>query len=391
MSTISTRLQTPKRLAVLIPDRLSVLAAKGETLERYYNPDNVFDEVHLIMTNDDRVDDEKLQPLVGNARLFVHNLPTSPYLVLQTFGFREKLLKPWVRQGLNLLNDISPQLVRVHFGIQEGYLASQYKLLCGIPYVVSLHGVWDRDRFFHSSFLDCIFKGLIKSIHKTAMSQSDAVIGVYKPTIRYAKKFGAHNVHLIYNVISSNILQKQNYDLSRPARILTVNRQIKDKNPENIIRAIRHLNCHYDLVGQGPLNESLRDLVRELGLESRVKFIPSLPNSTLIERLPQYDLAAFHCDYWGISKGILEASLAGIPIVTNKHPVEPIPDYAGSWMIECDNTEDGYREAIGSLLDDRSKREFLGRSAHAHAMANWDPVKMEKAVANLYTGLVETR
>ena len=65
------------RLLVMIPDRLSDLVNKGEITERYYNPGNLFGEVHLAMTNEDRPDLAAVQKMVGDARLHVHNLPDS--------------------------------------------------------------------------------------------------------------------------------------------------------------------------------------------------------------------------------------------------------------------------------------------------------------------------
>jgi len=380
-----------KRLAVIVPDRLSVLLAKGEIVERYYNPGNIFDVVHLVMTNDDTADVHKLQPLVGRAKLFLHNIPASPSLFVKTLGYRPLLLRPWVDRALALLGDIAPDLVRVHDGFLECHLAAQARQHLGIPYVVSLHGVWDRDRLYPSAGMDWLYKRLVGPLQAVSLAQADAVICVYKPIVRYARKCGAKNVHLVYNPVSRNIQSKQDYTLSDPPRLLTVNRQVAEKNPENIIRAVRHLNCAYDIVGQGPLHESLRALVRELGLESRVTFIPSLPNAALLERLPGYDVAVFHCDYWGISKGILEASLAGMPVVANRHPVEPIPDYAGDWLVACENTEEGYRRAIGGLLADADMRRALGVAARTHAATHWDPEKMEAAVAAVYGELLATR
>ena len=43
-----------ERLMVLIPHALSDLVAKGEVTERYYNPGDLFREVHIVLTNDDR-------------------------------------------------------------------------------------------------------------------------------------------------------------------------------------------------------------------------------------------------------------------------------------------------------------------------------------------------
>ena len=43
----------------------------------------------------------------------------------------------------------------------------------------------------------------------------------------------------------------------------------------------------------------------------------------------EFDIMVSHCDYWGISKTIIEGALAGLPIIHNVHPVEPVPDLEG--------------------------------------------------------------
>ena len=62
------------RLLVIINDRLSDLVRKGEITPRYYNPGGLFDEVHIVLTNDDRPDPTQLQTTVGRAILFLHNI-----------------------------------------------------------------------------------------------------------------------------------------------------------------------------------------------------------------------------------------------------------------------------------------------------------------------------
>ena len=62
---------------VIISDKLSVLVEKGEITERYYNPKEFFDEVHIIALNNDEVDVKKIAKTVGIAKLFVYHCPPT--------------------------------------------------------------------------------------------------------------------------------------------------------------------------------------------------------------------------------------------------------------------------------------------------------------------------
>lgn len=372
-----------RRLMVIVPDRLSTLVAKGEVTHRYYNPGELFDEVHLVLVNDDRPDPAAVQPTVGRARLTLHNLPGGHGLFFRTLGWQPWLLKSWLARGLALARDIRPDLVRTHNNFLEGWLAAAIKRELGVPFVSSLHGVWDRDDL--ETWPRRVRSAFRRKLERVTLAAADAVIAVYKPIVRYAKENGARDVRLIYNIVAGwNIERKEGYSLARPPRLITVNRQRKEKDPSNVIRAIRDLDCEYLVVGDGPYHEQLQALAQAEGCAGKVKFIRAIPNEELCRLLKTCDLMVSHCDYWGISKTLIEGALAGLPIVVNEHPVEPIPDYEGGWLLTCDNSPESYGAAIRGLLADDGARARLGEAAWRHAHEHFEPGAMERKVVALY-------
>ena len=69
-------------LFVIIPDKLNELINKGEITDRYYNPGNLYRNVHLILTNNDKPEKSLLNKTVGDAKLFIHNIPSGKKLFL---------------------------------------------------------------------------------------------------------------------------------------------------------------------------------------------------------------------------------------------------------------------------------------------------------------------
>lgn len=67
-----------QRLMVMVPDRITDILVKGEYQPNYYNPGELFDDVHLLTTTDDRPDLTLLQRTVGRARLPSTTSPSSP-------------------------------------------------------------------------------------------------------------------------------------------------------------------------------------------------------------------------------------------------------------------------------------------------------------------------
>src|SRR4030042_561627 len=128
----SIREKMTKRLLVIIPDRLSDLIRKGEMTPRYYNPGELFDEVHILMTNDDHPELALLQKTVGRAKLFVLNLPAEKRLFMRSLGWQSFLMRKWIENGLEIANDVSPHLVRVYKKVGKDILGKQRSRHCSL-------------------------------------------------------------------------------------------------------------------------------------------------------------------------------------------------------------------------------------------------------------------
>ena len=115
-----------KKLMVIISDRLTSIINKGEITERYYNPGNYFEEVHIVLLNDDNPDINILKPTVGDARLKIYNLK-KPNIFLSLF-YNTFFIKSYVSKAFVLVKDINPLIIRTHNNFLEGYLAHRIKL-----------------------------------------------------------------------------------------------------------------------------------------------------------------------------------------------------------------------------------------------------------------------
>lgn len=372
-----------KRLMVIITDRLSTIFKKGELTERYYNPGNLFDEVHILMLNDDAVNPEDIQIMAGSAKLYLYNLPAGNEFFIKSLGWQYFLTEKWIQKGLGIARDIDPHLIRVYDNFLQGYLAKRIKDALGVNYIVSLHGVWDKDGMV--GITRKIIRAFRKKLEVTALKGASAVIAVYEPIVRYAKKHGGQNVQLIYNVIAGDkISKKGTYEIKNHLKLITINRQLKEKNPENIIRAVKDLDCRYLIVGDGEYHDYLMQVAKENGCEDKVEFVRGILNTELCAMLKDFDMMVSHCDYWGMSKTVIEASHAGLPIIINKHPIEPIPEFKGDWIYLCDNTPEAYKEAIMKFSDDIGLRRKYGNAAYDHAMKYYNASEMEAQVLEIY-------
>jgi len=84
----------------------------------------------------------------------------------------------------------------------------------------------------------------------------------------------------------THIRKKEDYTLSSPVRLITINRQVPEKNPEQIIRALASIDCRYTLIGGGELHEHMQESGPGGGLPGiGSNFIQSVSNDKLCAML----------------------------------------------------------------------------------------------------------
>ena len=185
-------------LLVIIPDRPSMLVAKGEYTPRYYNPGNLFDKVHILMTNDDRPDPKAMQKTVGDAKLYLHNLPIPFRLFFYSVGFPSWFLRRWAEPAVRLSREVRPSLIRCHGNYLNAYIAGRIKQTLRIPHVISLHTNPDEDiRGKQIGWKGHILNWAMQGVEQTALNQADIVLPVYKSILPYTKRLGAKNVEVV--------------------------------------------------------------------------------------------------------------------------------------------------------------------------------------------------
>jgi glycosyltransferase involved in cell wall biosynthesis len=384
-------------LLVCVPDRISDILIKGEYQPNYYNPGELFDDVHILMTNDDRPDRAALQRTVGRAKLHVHNWPDDLTMPPRERSWLTPFrLRKWAKGGIAIAREIKPDLIRCHGADWNTYLASRIKAELGTPYVTSLHINPDinsvrriqgdsptPEQKRHNAFYNYM--------ERTALRSADLVMPVYKPILPYLKRIGVKRAEVCYNILNYEALRKkEDYTLHDPVKIVSVGRVIDDKDPTHIIEAVAAMGgAHLTVVGDGAKLPQIREMVAARGWSNLVTFLPAVENDTLCDMLPDFDVFAIHTEYWEISKSLLEAVLTGLPCIVNRRIGEPVPEFSDRFIRMVDNTTASYQAALSDLIADNGKREQLGRAAFEHAQANWSPAITEAKVVGIYRRFLE--
>lgn len=168
---------------------------------------------------------------------------------------------------------------------------------------------------------------------------------------------------------------RERYDL--PERfVLTVGNRRPHKNQGILIRALALMPPQVSLVIVGYPEPKFRDqlpqLVSDLGLESRVNFVPELPDEDLPAMYRAASVFAFPSVLEGYGLPVLEAMSAGVPVVASDiPPLEEVCRSAAILVPPLDAT--AWAKALMHVMEDPATAPGMVAAGIAVATeASWD-------------------
>ncbi len=120
--------------------------------------------------------------------------------------------------------------------------------------------------------------------------------------------------------------------------------------------------------GRGPIY----DMVKEAGIEKRVRFTGYVPESTLPDLYSGARCFIFPSLYEGFGLPVLEAMACGAPVVTGNRT--SLPEVAGNGALLVDPTNAAeMAEAINRIVSNKAFRDELrGRALAQASMFSWE-------------------
>ena len=379
------------RLAVVIEDRIAELAAKGEVLDGYFNPVGAFGHITVISLFESAVPPAALArfcaPIMGVA---IAGGLDRKALVLRTFGLRPRALGRALAPLAARVAATAPDLVRAYGDGLAVVAAAAVAARAGVPYVASLHTTPDRAAQARLlPWRDRLWRGLLLPAAAPALAGAAGLMAVYSPIVDALPPALRDRARVLPNVVgvTARIPRTVRADDAR-LRVLWVSRQIAGRDPRPVIAALAQVPAaELTLVGDGPLHAPARALALHLGLSDRVRFVASLDNRSLCARLGDYDVLAAHTLYREMPKSVVEAALAGLPLVLNRDPSSAVAEYAGLPVAWVDGSAESYARALARLAAGPSERLDLGAEIADQAWRRWNPSRIARATADYMVGI----
>jgi glycosyltransferase involved in cell wall biosynthesis len=173
-------------------------------------------------------------------------------------------------------------------------------------------------------------------------------------------------------------------------RLLNVGYLCRQKGLDILLRAVARLvdsgyNPHLTLVGDGPARQALTRLAEQLGIQARVNFVGHVPQYSLTSFFRACDVFVLPTRYEGLGRVLVEAALAGMPIVTTAiGPTCEAVLPGETALVVPPNDTGALAAAISTLLDQPELARSMGERGRQFARRHFDYEKMMDEVAALW-------
>lgn len=310
-------------------------------------------EVDLVTSSSNEFEVEKIGENINIYKLAVGKKS------IHYWTQREILTYSW--KARNFIKDLVRKrnytLCHAFFGIPCGAIAYLYRKK--LPYIVSLRGS-DIPGFNKRFSLQYVF---LKPIIRGVWRNAKAVIANSEGLKELAQKTDPNCIiDIIYNGIDTKQFKPTgNRNNESKLRILCVSRLIERKGIDYLLRSIPLMKEEVGntfevwIVGEGNLEQRLKELSRQLGVADAVSFKGYIEHTRLPDIYSSSDIFVLPSLSEGMSNTVLEAMACGLPIVAT--------DTGGSRELINGNgmiipTEDakGIAESILKLIENEETR-----------------------------------
>ncbi len=238
----------------------------------------------------------------------------------------------------------------------------------GVPFVVHGHGL---DVFFDKSYAGARNCDKIAQTCQLVYEQANAVIGVSGKVLKMVEKRVplSGKGYVIYNGVDTDKFVPVEKENTGVFTISSVGNLIPLKGHKYLLQALQRVvekgydNVKCIIAGRGYLEEELKELSADLGLQDYVEFLGYVPYSEVTALLQKSDAFILPSYYEAIGCVYLEAMACGVPAVGCKDNGidEIIVDGENGYLVDNHNIEQ-IVDCITALLN-KEKCEEMGIAA----------------------------
>lgn len=260
-----------------------------------------------------------------------------------------------------IMHENRMELIHAHFA-SMGIISRRLSKMLGLPYTLTAHA-FD------------IYLNPDKDKLRDVMENAQSVVTISEYNKNHLKdKIGIENrIEVIRCGIDlDRFSPHRRIMVNDGIKLLTVTRLVEKKGLEYLIRAIPTVirempDCNLTIVGSGPLNDHLNQLVRDLKLEGNIQFKGDQSDFELMHYYENAEMFILPCiiaengDRDGIPVAIMEAMAMELPVISTM--VSGIPELVEdgiSGILVSQKDENAIADAIIKLHKDKKLRLEMG-------------------------------
>ena len=371
-----------KKLCVFPNDPINAYYLKGEIRERYFNPNNFFEEIHIIVFEDEDIEEEKIKEIAGNAKLKIHCMGKI------NFKNRNQIKKNIIK----IISEINPNVLRAYNIRLEGWMAAYCSKKLNIPFLLSIHTEnqqkrkWMKKKNLKKFLILKIFENKIEPF---VIKQAKKIILIYSSLEPYIKKKGGKNLEVLYNSIDLDKFSngKRVETLPKPL-IISVGNLSDVKNHQCIIKSMKEINANLLIIGKGEKEKELKKIIKNLRIENKVIMIPNVKYSEIENYYKSADIFALAFDpkLETMPKPVIEAMASGLPViipVIEKKFSEGLENYT----VFAKREPKEFAEKINMILKDKKMLEKFSALSVEKAK-EFDSKILEQKESSIYSKLI---
>jgi colanic acid/amylovoran biosynthesis glycosyltransferase len=193
---------------------------------------------------------------------------------------------------------------------------------------------------------------------------------------------------------------EHNIDTKGTLRVLTVGRLVEKKGHCYAIEAMARLvkagrNIQYTIAGDGPRRGDLEQLVGELGLTGRVRFLGAVSQTQVRQLYKESDVfvlssvTAADGDMEGVPVVLMEAMASGVVAVSTRYSGigELIAD-GKTGLVTAERDITGLADKLSNVMDDPCLYHTLSVNARRKVELEFDIRALNKRIEEVFTDLI---
>lgn len=329
-------------------------------------------EVHLVTSSADALEHH----FSVGENIHVHSIPIGKNGKNKHYQSQKDLLT-YAWRGYcfaeKLLEKGNFDVIHAFFTVPCGYMAMKLSKKYNVPYIVSLRGA---DVPGYSERFTMLYS-LLRPLTRTIWARASNVISNSSGLRLLALKTNPlQEISIIPNGIDIEefkpLVEKEN---DRYVRILCVSRLTPRKGIRFLLQAMKLLlgenverKIELWIAGEGDETESLKQLSKELGIESKVKFFGRVAHENLSKHYQTADIFCLPSLNEGMSNTMLEALASGMPIVATVTggTEELVGNGENGFFVEQKSAKD-LAQKLETLISDNTLRTRFGIASRVRA------------------------